>query len=396
MSESLRSPRLWVAFAIMMLVGGFGNGFPVLFPELLAEFGGSRAATALTVTMMWIGGAALGPVAGYVVDRGDPRWLVSIGLVITVVGLGAGALAPSLALFTIAVGVGAGIGVGLTGMVTHAAIVADMYTVRRGFATGIAFSGSMAGYVLAIPATWAISVVGWRGALLGWAVAVLVLVPAVWWTYPARLGRAHASGGARVRVPVLSTVVSVPFVALTILFTIAPCVGYLATTQHAVYAESLGFSAWEASAMLVAGGVLSTAGRAVAGLASDRLGAPATGFVSYATTLLGTLSLVALDLWPGRVLAYAYVLFIFLPLGTRATIVSVLVGRIAAPGAFGTVFGLLAIGNNLGAGAGPLLSGLIYDRTHSYLAIYLTAVTLVTIAMIALTVFVRTTRHRPT
>ena len=378
-----------------MLVGGFGNGFPVLFPALLAEFGGSRAATALTLTLMWIGGAALGPVAGYAVDRRDPRWLVSIGLAITVLGLVAGALAPSLPLFTTAVGAGVGIGVGLTGMVTHAAIVADAYTVRRGFATGIAFSGSMAGYVLAIPATWAIGVVGWRGALLGWAAAVLALVPAVWWTYPARLGRAHPGGGARVRVPVLSTVLSVPFAALAILFTIAPCVGYLATTQHAVYAESLGFSAWEASAMLVAGGVLSTAGRAVAGLASDRLGAPATGFVSYAMTLLGTLALVALDLWPGRALAYAYVLFIFMPLGTRATIVSVLVGRIAAPGAFGTVFGLLAIGNNLGAGAGPLLSGLIYDRTHSYLAIYLTAVALVTIALIALTIFVRTTRRAP-
>jgi nitrate/nitrite transporter NarK len=144
----------------------------------------------------------------------------------------------------------------------------------------------------------------------------------------------------------------------------------------------------------VIGGVLSTAGRAVAGLAADRLGAPATGFVSYAMTLLGALSLVALDLRPGRLLAYAYVLFIFLPLGTRATIVSVLVGRIASAGAFGTVFGLLAIGNNLGAGAGPLLSGAIYDLTGSYLAIYLTAVALVVIALGALTVFVRTTARR--
>ena len=126
-------------------------------------------------------------------------------------------------------------------MVTHAAIVADTYTVRRGFAIGIAFSGSMAGYVLAIPATWAISVIGWRGALLGWAAGVLALVPAVWWTYPARLGRGHGGGAGRMRVPVLSTVLSVPFAALAILFTIAPCVGYLATTQHAVYAESLGY-----------------------------------------------------------------------------------------------------------------------------------------------------------
>jgi hypothetical protein len=45
-SESLASARLWLAFAIMMLVGGIGNSFPVFFPPLLTEFGGSRAATA--------------------------------------------------------------------------------------------------------------------------------------------------------------------------------------------------------------------------------------------------------------------------------------------------------------------------------------------------------------
>ena len=63
-SESLASARLWLAFAIMMLVGGIGNSFPVFFPPLLAEFGGSRAATALTVTLLWIGGAVFGPIAG--------------------------------------------------------------------------------------------------------------------------------------------------------------------------------------------------------------------------------------------------------------------------------------------------------------------------------------------
>lgn len=299
-----------------------------------------------------------------------------------------------------------GIGVGLTGMVTQAAVITDTYVRRRGFATGIAFSGSMAGYVLAIPAHWAITSFGWRSALLGWSAATVALVPAVWWAYPERLGlgapaRAGAGpdasavsshGRGEARQPVLSTICSVPFAGLALLFSIAPFVGYLATTQHAVYAEAIGFSAWEASLMLMIGGVLSTSGRALAGYASDRLGAPMTGFVSYGMILLGTLCLVALDLWPGRVLAYAYVLFIFLPLGTRATIVSVLVGRIASATAFGTIFGLLAMLNNLGAAAGPLLSGLIYDATHSYLAIYLTAAGFVLVALGALMVFVKTTR----
>lgn len=36
-----------VAFLTMLLVSGIGNTFPVFFPPLLAEFGGSRALAGL-------------------------------------------------------------------------------------------------------------------------------------------------------------------------------------------------------------------------------------------------------------------------------------------------------------------------------------------------------------
>jgi len=73
------------------------------------------------------------------------------------------------------------------------------------------------------------------------------------------------------------------------------------------------------------------------------------GFLSFGLSLAGTLCLLALEFWPARALAYAYVVFLFLPIGTRATIVAMLVPRIAPPGKFGTVFGWLSVGNSLGA-----------------------------------------------
>jgi hypothetical protein len=71
-SESLASPRLWLAFTTLLLVAGLTNTFPVFFPALLAEFGGSRAATASTASVLWLGGALLSPVAGYLVARRNP------------------------------------------------------------------------------------------------------------------------------------------------------------------------------------------------------------------------------------------------------------------------------------------------------------------------------------
>jgi len=155
--ESLVNPRLWLAFATMLLVSGLGNTFPVFFPPLLQEFGGSRAATALAVTLIWVGGAMLAPVAGRMVDRGSPRALVVVGLLATAAGLTVAALAPTLRVFAFALGIGAGVGVGLTGMVTQASVIAAEYRRRRGLATGIAFAGSMAGYVMATPAHWVIT-----------------------------------------------------------------------------------------------------------------------------------------------------------------------------------------------------------------------------------------------
>jgi MFS family permease len=144
--------------------------------------------------------------------------------------------------------------------------------------------------------------------------------------------------------------------------------------------------------MLMVGGVLSTSGRALAGYAADRLGAPAVGIVSYSMTLLGTLCLAAFEFHPARWLAYGYVLFVFVPLGTRATVVAMLVPRLAPASRFGAVFGALTIGNSLGAALGPFLSGAIYDVTRSYLAIYTVAVLLVATGLASLLSFLATSR----
>jgi MFS family permease len=388
--ESLRDARLWVAFTVMLFVSGVSNTFPVFFPPLLAEFGGSRAGTALAVTLIWVAGAALSPVAGHLVDRASPRALVAVGIAATALGLGLGALAPTLHAFTLAFGLGVGVGIGCTGMVTQAAVINARYRRRRGFATGIVFAGSMAGWAMAWPAQQVITAFGWR-ATLGMYVGVLIaLLPLAWHYYPARL-EVHAptpetAGGMG---DLLRTV---PFWALATLFSLAPFIGNLATMQHAVYFAQLGYPAWEASLMLMMGGVLAASGRALAGLVADRVGPVTTGLLTYALTFTGAVCLLGLEFWPVRLLAYGYVVFLFLPMGTRATVVSQLVPRIAPPSRFGSVFGWLALGNSLGAGLGPLVSGALYDVAQSYLVIYVTALALVGVAIGALALFVRTTR----
>ncbi len=375
----------------MLLVSGSGNTFAVFFPSLLAEYGGTRAATASAVTLLWGVGAAMGPIAGYLVPRRSPRVIVSIGLGVTALGLALAALAPTLSLFVVVLGVGGGIGVGLTGLVIHAALIADVYARRRGFAMGIVLSGSMAGYVLAGPIGWAIARFGWRGALLWYAALVVALVPPVFATYPTRLAAAApraAAGDRRARAVITSRA----FLLLAVIYAIAPAVGIMATVQHTLFLTARGFSVAEASSLLAVGGVLAVIGRALAGVACDVVGAMRTGVASLVLSLIGTLCLLGLDRTASAVLLYGYVVLVFMPLGSRAPIVPLLLTRIATPAQYPIVFGYLAISNALGAATGPLLSGALYDVFGSYAVVFGTAVALIVVSLVSLLAFDRDVR----
>jgi predicted MFS family arabinose efflux permease len=380
---------------MMLFVSGLTNTFPVFFPALLDEFGGTRAATASTVTLMWLVGAALGPLAGTLVGRFSPRRVVATGLAAGALGLGGAVLSPSLPLFVVSLGLGVGVSIGLTGMVTQAAVIADRYVRRRGVAMGIAFSGSMAAYVLSSPAHAAIAAWGWRVTLAGYLAVVLALLPLALATYPSRLEtRSRPASTSPQDANERRLLRSFAFWALAFVSLCAPMVGYLATVQHALYFDALGFPADEAAAMLAIGGVLSTAGRVLVGVAADRFGPGGSGIASLAISLAGTLCLLGLEWWPGRVLAYAYVALVFLPLGTRGVVIPLLVHRIAAPAQFGTVFGWLVLINSAGAALGPLISGAIFDATRSYAPIYVVAAALIALSIAGLVHFLTATRAR--
>lgn len=397
-AESLTNPRLWLAFSTMLLISGFPNVFVLFLPALLAEFHASRAATALPMSFMWLGGAVLGPAAAWLVARRNPRLVVMTGLAAAATGLVAGMAATTLPMLVASVGIAVGVGLGLTSLSTQAALLADMYSRRRGVAMGIAFSGSMAAYVVGPLTQRVIVAFGWRAAFACYAAAILALVPVAWRVLPTRLGgRAPALEPARAlspEPPIGRIVLSVPFWSLLVVFSVPPLFGYLATTQHALYFPERGLSAAEASVMLGIGGLLAASGRVLAGLLADRVGAPMAGFVSFSVSVTGVLCLLAMEAWPARLFAYGYVLFLFLPLGSRATIVSVLLSRIAGPRNYGPVFGLIGIGNSLGAAAGPWLSGAIFDRSHSYLALYLTTLGFAAAGLAALAVFLLVSRPR--
>jgi predicted MFS family arabinose efflux permease len=224
------------------------------------------------------------------------------------------------------------------------------------------------------------------------------VIPWVLRTHPTRLASADrgAPQPGETGATVWSIVRSPGFWSLLVMFTTPPLFGYLATTQHTLYFTARGFTVAQASLLLAIGGILAGCGRALAGLVADRFGGPPAGFLSFSCSLVGMLCLLGMEVVrPLWVLAAGYVFFLFLPLGSRASIVTVLLGRLAPPAHYGVIFGLLGIGNNLGAALGPWLSGVLFDRTGSYVVIYLSAIAIALTGLSALAVFTVTTRRAP-
>src|SRR5262249_34077423 len=146
--ESLANPRLWLAFATMLLVSGFANSYVLFLPPLLAEYHAPRATIASPLSVIWFVAAALRPVAGWLLRRNNPRVVVMTGPGAAALGIVPGPAPPSLGVMIASVGIAVGVGLGLPGFSTQAPLLADSYRRRRGVAMGIAFSGAMAAFML--------------------------------------------------------------------------------------------------------------------------------------------------------------------------------------------------------------------------------------------------------
>src|SRR5262249_56505741 len=112
--ESRANPRLGLAFAPILLVSGFANSSVLSPPPLLAEYHAPRATIASPLSVIWFVAAALGPVAGWLVPRGNPRLVVMTSPSATARGIGLRAPAPHLPRLIRPLGIPAGQGLGPT------------------------------------------------------------------------------------------------------------------------------------------------------------------------------------------------------------------------------------------------------------------------------------------
>jgi MFS family permease len=153
----------------------------LFLPVFTAEFGWSVTAIASATTIGSIGGAATGPLVGWLVDRFGPRVVVSVGAAI--VGGACFALAGvnSLGAYIVLYAIVRYAGQGLV-LFTGPVAVANWFDRKRGTALAALFAASALGLIVApVGVQWAIDAGGWRAAwvALGGLAVGLGVLPAL-------------------------------------------------------------------------------------------------------------------------------------------------------------------------------------------------------------------------
>jgi sugar phosphate permease len=375
------------SFLFLFLFAGAGYySFSIFIKPIEAEFGWSRAAISLTMSIQFLATGLAGPLVGRLTQTLGSRRLIALG------ALGAGAsfmlvsLTQSLWYFY-AVFALLGIFISAIGFIPLSSLLARWFVRRRGIATGMAMVGISAGGLLFAPMIDFVTFhFTWKTAFIFLGICVWIIgLPLALWVIrddPERLGLLpdgdrpttlitpyHPAPGRPVLSaaskdwPFRAAFAGRPFRWIGITFFLAagaqsgilqhqvPIVSE-AGMPDALAALALGLTAGF-------GGFGKICFGRIAEIAPYRLAA----MLCFGLQALAILVLLCAR---GQVMIWAYILLFGFSMGGIVVLLPLAVGHFFGLGSFGLILGTLNLCQAFGGSLGAFLSGLLHDRTGDY------------------------------
>lgn len=170
------------ATIITLLTTGMRMGVGPFFLPIARDLDFSRSLLAGIVAIGMLCYGIGMPLAGYLVGRRGTRFVLSLGTAMVFVAIVWTTLARSPISFFLAFGVLLSLGLSFTSSVPLTPVLCRWFRRQRGMALFFMSTGSMAGIALLTPIfAFAISRVGWRNSLIGFAVVfALLIIPTAW------------------------------------------------------------------------------------------------------------------------------------------------------------------------------------------------------------------------
>lgn len=362
MTPEIESRHAWLTallgFAAMFVTVGTGFSYGVLVLPVSRDLevgqGSVSGVFAVTVMVFFL----MGVPAGMLADRFGARSVLLLGSL----ALGAGLAVTATAESVLALYLGHGVLVGTAmsaSFIPLTAVVSALFVRHRALAVGVAVSGIGLGTLVMAPLLAAlVGLLGWRETYLALAVAasVVLLCCAVLLGAPPR----RSGAPPRLSHSVATTDYRVLYLAQLLL-----SVAIFTPFAHLpAFAESSGVSPVAAAGLVGLVGAASVAGRLALGPVASRIGL----FRTYRTCFVAVGLSFAPWFLPGvghpGLAAHAVVFGVGYG-GFVALLPAVVAHRFGLDG-LGGLLGVLYTSHVIGAGLGPLATGLLIER-HGYL-----------------------------
>jgi MFS family permease len=379
--------------ALFSIVGLALYGLPLYYDFMVREFGWSRTqVTSGNALSKLIVGPLFGFLAGWIIDRFGPRRIMLVGILLAggaLIGLGGMSALWMFYAFYLLNAIGYVCG----GPLPNQVLLSRWFKEGRGKAMGFAYLGIGVGGAL-VPwlSYWMVQWWGWRGALRGLGVLIVVLAwPMAYFAKDARAGGAEAgSGGAAGSpgaVPLREVFRRRSFYLLVIgsMCSIAAVGG---ANQHLKLFMSLdaGYSQGEAARIvsLVLG--FSIAGRLLMGWLADHLPKKHVMLIIY---LLVAAAVPLLFVASSRHAMNLFAVIFGIGLGGEYLIIPLMAAELFGVGVLGRVMGIIVTADGVAEAVSPMLVGYLRDSTGSYDAGFVWLVGVALVGAMAITLLPR-------
>jgi MFS family permease len=374
--------RWWVVFATVCgLIVGAGPinvfAFGVFLKPITAELGVGRGLFSSALSLHALIGALSCPFFGWLLDRWGARRVMIPGVLVFALAVAAYALLrASPFAVTYAIFAFAGLVSPAASPIPYAAVTAQWFDRQRGLALGIGMAGVGLGVAL-MPQLAAVLIAhfGWRRAYIGLALAVLLLafVPVALFVreppgFAGAVRRRREAAAALPGIAFVEAFGSRRFWALGIAF-FFDVIAINGTLTHVVaLLTDRGISLAAATAALSASGLALLLGRILSGWCLDRFRGPYVAAGFFVMPMIGIALLLG---GAGGPIPVVGAVALGLGIGAEIDLMAFFVSRYFGLRDYARIYGLMFGLFGLGTGLGPMLSGISFDRFHSYAPILL-------------------------
>lgn len=389
-----------VCMVVMTLAAPLLASFSIFYVAIMNDLGWSRGDTALGLAIFLVVTGLGGPVAGGIVDRFQPRWVMPIGTVMTAIALVWMSRMTTKWEFYIAYGLLASAGASLLHLVPFAAIVSNWFMRHRGLALGAVTAGQGLGQVSIPLIQYMIDEIGWRRSYLVIG-ATFFLIPTAlillflqsrpedrnlsladerlpWERRPADVETQEAQRAPARELVILDrrwaeidwTVIRAMRTArlwmLVLLATLFGAGYMMVNVQLVAYLEDKGYSSILAASAVGLQGFVQIFGRLLGGGLSDSIGREKAVTLGAGIFILFLALLYASGLVANPWLVYAAVILFGLGGAMPMPALMAATGDIFQGKHLGAIIGVMMMGGFVGGAIGAWLGGKLFDLTHSY------------------------------